>query len=76
MSIKQWLAIDAPASWEAVAMRTVTTTIVGWVVFQLKEFSETGGFDTPDAFLGAAWLAVLSFIASSLMKMSRKKAAP
>jgi len=72
MNIKQWFANDAPASLDAVLTRTVTTTIIGWLVFQLKEFSETGGFDTPDAFLGAAWLAVVTLIASLLNRMLRK----
>ena len=44
--IKKWLALDAPVGWQGVVARTVTMTIVGFVVFQVKEWSETGAFDT------------------------------
>ena len=71
MTLKQWLALDAPADWTGVALRTLTMTVVGFVVFQVKEWSETGAFDTPDAFLGAAWLAAATFVASALLKLAR-----
>ena len=73
--IRKWLALDAPVGWQGVVARTVTTTIVGFVVFQLKEFSETGAFDTPDALLGAGWLAVLTFVASALLQLARPSSA-
>ncbi|HSD31932.1 MAG TPA: hypothetical protein VLB49_08490 [Gemmatimonadales bacterium] len=71
MTLKQWLAVDAPAGWPGVIARTVTMTVVGFVVFQVKEWSETGAFDTPDAFVGAGWLAAATFVASALLKMAR-----
>ena len=71
MTLKQWLAIDAPTGWAGILARTATTTVVGFVVFQLKEFSETGAFDTPDALLGAAWLAAFAFLASTLLRLTR-----
>ena len=69
--IRKWLALDAPAGWRGVVARTVTMTIVGFVVFQVKEWSETGNFDTPDAFLGAGWLAAFTFLASALLNLMK-----
>ncbi len=71
MTLRQWLAVDAPAGWTEVAVRTLTMTVVGFVVFQVKEWSETGKFDTPDAFLGAMWLAAATFLASALLKLTK-----
>ena len=71
MTLKQLLAVDAPAGWTEVAVRTATMTVVGFVVFQVKEWSETGNFDTPDALLGAGWLALATFLASALLKLTR-----
>jgi hypothetical protein len=71
MTLKQWLAVDAPAGWTGVIARTVTTTIVGFVVFQLKEWAETGGVDTPDAVIGAGWLALVMFVAAALHMLTR-----
>ena len=71
MTLKQMLSVDAPAGWAGVFARTVTMTVVGFVVFQVKEWSETGKFDTPDALLGAGWLAVATFLASALLKLTR-----
>jgi hypothetical protein len=71
MTLKQWLVVDAPVGWPGVIARTVTTTIVGFVVFQLKEWAETGGVDTPDAVIGAGWLAVVMFVAAALLRLAR-----
>lgn len=71
MTLRQWLTVDAPAGWAGVFARTVTMTVVGFVVFQVKEWSETGKFDTPDAFLGAGWLALFTFLASALLKLAK-----
>jgi hypothetical protein len=71
MILKQLLAVDAPAGWTGVIARTVTTTIVGFVVFQLKEWAETGGVDTPDALIGAGWLAAVMFIVAALLMLTR-----
>ncbi len=69
--IKKWLALDAPVGWQGVVARTVTMTIVGFVVFQVKEWSETGAFDTPDALLGAGWLAAATFLTSALLQLTK-----
>jgi hypothetical protein len=71
MMLKQWLTVDAPAGWGGVFARTVTMTLVGVVVFQVKEWSETGKFDTPDALLGAGWLAAATFLVSALLKLTK-----
>jgi hypothetical protein len=69
--IKKWLALDAPAGWQGIVARTVTMTVVGFVVFQVKEWSETGAFDTPDAFIGAGWLAAATFLTSALLQLTK-----
>ena len=69
--IKKWLALDAPAGWQGIVARTVTMTVVGFVVFQVKEWSETGAFDTPDAFIGAGWLAAATFLVSALLQLTK-----
>ena len=71
--IKKWLALDAPVGWQGVVARTVTMTIVGFVVFQVKEWSETGAFDTPDAFIGAGWLAAATFLTSALLQLMKPR---
>ncbi len=71
MTFKQWFTADAPAGWREVVLRTVTMTLVGFVVFEVKEWSETGNFDTPDAILGAGWLALFTFVANALLKLTR-----
>jgi len=71
MTFRQLLAVDAPAGWTEVVVRTATTTVVGFLVFQVKEWSETGKFDTPDALLGAGWLALFTFLASALLKLTK-----
>lgn len=42
MGVRRWLAVDAPAGWSGVVARTITMTLVGFVVFQVKEWSEAG----------------------------------
>jgi heme/copper-type cytochrome/quinol oxidase subunit 3 len=75
MTLKQWLAVDAPAGWPGVLARTVTMTLLGFVVFQVKEWSETGGVDTPDALIGAGWLAATTFVASGFHSLLRSRPA-
>jgi hypothetical protein len=69
MSVKRWLAVDAPAGWAGVVARTVTMTLVGFVVFQVKEWSEAGSVDTPDALIGAGWLAAATFVVAALLML-------
>jgi hypothetical protein len=71
MTLKQWLSIDAPTGWTGVFARTVTMTLVGFVVFQVKEWSETGAFDTPDAMIGAGWLAAATVVVSTILKLMK-----
>jgi hypothetical protein len=68
VTLKQWLRIDAPTGWAGVFARTATMTLVAFVVFQVKEWSEAGNFDTPDALIGAGWLAGATFVVSALLK--------
>ena len=68
MTLKQWLVADAPIGWPGVVARTVTTSLLGFVVFQVKEWAETHGFDTADALIGSAWLAVFTFIVATLLQ--------
>ena len=74
MTLRQWLAVDAPAGWPGILTRTVTMTLVGFIVFQTKEWSETGGFDTPDALVGAGWLAAATLVAATLLSLFRPRA--
>jgi hypothetical protein len=69
MTLKQWLTVDAPAGWGGVFARTVTMSLVGFVVLQVKEWSETGAFDTPDALIGAGWFAGATVVVSTLLKL-------
>jgi len=73
MNVKRWLALDAPAGWSGVVARTVTMTLVGFVVFQVKEWSEAGSLDTPDALIGAGWLAAATFLAGALLLLFRPR---
>lgn len=71
MTLKQWLDVDAPVGWNAVFVRTAIGALVGFITLQVKEWSETHAFDTPDAFLGAAWFAVTTFAVGALLKRSK-----
>ena len=59
----KWLSIDAPSGWPEAIVRTVKTVLIVFIVLQLKEVFESGGFDTStnalDGMLvGAATLAL------------------
>lgn len=74
MILRRWLAVDAPTGWPGVVARTVTMTLVGFVVFQVKEWSEAGSVDTPDALIGAGWLAAATFLVAGGLMLFKPRA--
>ena len=63
---KKWFSFVFPDGWLDVFIRAIMVAIVAFVVLQLQEFLDVGGFDTPaaanDSGLIAGGILVLNVI--------------
>ena len=66
-SFKQWFSIDLPAGWAEVFIRAIKAAVVAFVVLQLKEWIETGVFDTPGTAVDAALIAGGTFAFNAIL---------
>ncbi len=62
---------DVPAGWGAVAMRSVITGVVAFVVLQAKEMFDAGRFDTPATAVDAALVAAGVFLVNAVYKLAK-----
>ena len=62
---------DVPAGWGAVAMRSVITGVVAFVVLQAKEMFDAGRFDTPATAVDGALVAVGVFLVNAIYKLAK-----
>ncbi|MGH7538488.1 MAG: hypothetical protein ACREMF_07640 [Gemmatimonadales bacterium] len=60
---------DAPAGWNAVAFRAVTTAVIAFVVLQAKEMFDAGRFDTPATAMDAVLVGAGVFLLNAILKM-------
>lgn len=63
--------IDAPAGWNAVFSRAVTTAVVAFVVLQAKELFDAGRLDTPATAVDAALIAAGTLALNAILKMAK-----
>lgn len=62
---------DVPAGWGAVAMRSVITAVVAFVVLQAKEMFDAGRFDTPATAVDAALVGAGVFLVNAIYKLAK-----
>jgi hypothetical protein len=66
---KSWLSNAIPLGWSDVIIRSVKVAVVAFLVLQLEEFIDVGGFDTPASALDAGLIAAGIFIVNAILML-------
>jgi len=66
---KSWSGLVFPVGWTDVIVRTVKVFLVAFVMLHLKEFLDSGSFDTPDIAIDAAMIAAGTLVLNAILAL-------
>ncbi len=67
-SLKRWLDVTFPDSWDGVFVRSVITGLVAFVALVLKEWMDTREWDVPACAVDATWIAGGALVLNAILK--------
>ena len=65
----KWFNLIFPGGWLDVLIRTVKVAVVAFVVLQLQEYLDVGGFDTAAAANDAGLIAGGTLVLNAILKL-------